>query len=94
MITVEELKQAIKDAKKMEGSVFIGYSSSRVYVTANCDVRTFKWQHHVLFWFHPTDVNKGIVTVNDGYYLDSDFNYTLEKLVESANNYETKKSLT
>jgi hypothetical protein len=99
MITVKELKEAIRESKKIGGCVYIGFSKNQVYVTPNPDTGdAFLRFNHVLYWFHPEEIMNQKINVRvhrpeDRKHGQYNF-YSFDELVNDANNYEMKKSLT
>lgn len=88
MITIEELKATIQEAKKIEGHIYISKSSNKVSVyAAPMSFHSVQLAHNrIYYWFRTGDVGPdGRITVNNHSPQEIDFTYTLAELVSLAN---------
>jgi len=91
MITLQNLKNQIKEARTIEGNVYIAKSQDKVCVySAPSSFHSVRMAHNfIYFWFRPSDIGfDGKVTVNNRSPQEEDFTFTLQELVDLANSKE------
>jgi len=89
MITINDLKNEIARAKRINGFVIIGKTQDKVYVTSNEELQTYQRYNEVLYYFYPELLYGSVYILENGNGIPTEQypHYTIQQIVEMTNKW-------